>query len=118
MINDEHNNQIISFHPGALSSGLRTIPHQKFEYAIITPNDKPIMISHLHAAKQSGATVFFDPGQQLGLFTKEDLVDAFVHTDYLICNDEEASTIARLFNTTEDKLTTLCAGVIITRGAH
>ena len=92
-----------------MASGLLTIPDQKFDYAIVTPNDKAIMVAHVYATKQSGALVFFDPGQALGLFTKEDL------SDYLICNDEEASTIAKLFDTTEDQLYTLCAGVIITR---
>ena len=116
--NDDENNQIIAFHPGAMASGLHTIPHQKFDYAIVTPNDKAIMVAHVHATKQSGALVFFDPGQALGLFTKEDLSDLFGHIDYLICNDEEASTIAKLFDTTENQLYTLCAGVIITRGAH
>ncbi len=101
-----------------MASGLLTIPDQKFDYAMITPNDKAIMIAHVHATKQSGAVVFFDPGQALGLFDKNDLSDLFRHIDYLICNDEEASTIAKLFNTTEDQLHTLCAGVIITRGAH
>ena len=116
--NDDDNNQIIAFHPWAMSSGLHTIPDQKFDYAIVTPNDKAIMVAHVYATKQSGALVFFDPGQALGLFTKEDLSDLFGHIDYLICNDEEASTIAKLFDTTEDQLYTLCAGVIITRWAH
>ena len=98
-----------------MASGLLTIPDQKFDYAIVTPNDKAIMIAHVHATKQSGAIVFFDPGQALGLFTKEDLSDLFGHIDYLICNDEEAAVIAKLFDTTEDQLHTLCTGVIITR---
>lgn len=116
--NDEANNQIIAFHPWAMSSGLYTIPDQKFDYAIIAPDDKAIMISHTKLAKQSGALVFFDPGQALWLFTKEELSDIFHSLDYLICNDEEAATIAKLFDTTEDQLTTFCAGVIITRGAQ
>lgn len=74
MINDDDNTQIITFHPGAMASGLHTIPDQHYRYAIITPNDKAIMIAHTHAARNTGATVFFDPGQALGLFSKEDLV--------------------------------------------
>ena len=92
--NDAHNNQMIVFHPGAMSNGLHTIPDKKFDYAMITPNDKAIMISHVHATKASGTTVFFDPGQALVLFDKNDLSDLFGRIDYLICNDEEAASIA------------------------
>lgn len=65
MINDEDNTQIITFHPGAMASGLQTIPEQAYRYAIITPNDKTLMLAHTHAAKKTGAVVFFDPGQAL-----------------------------------------------------
>lgn len=118
MTNDAHNNQMIVFHPGAMSSGLHTIPDHKFEYAIITPNDRAIMISHVYATKAAGATVFFDPGQALGLFSKEDLSDLFERIDYLIFNDEESVTIAKLFEMSEEEFFRLCPHMIITRGAQ
>lgn len=98
MVNDEQQHQIIVFHPGAMASGLHTIPNEKFQYALITPNDKEIMISHVKLTKASGATVFFDPGQALGLFSKEDIHNLASYVDYLICNEEEALTICKLFD--------------------
>lgn len=115
MINDANNAQIISFHPWALWSGTLTIPNHPYTYAIIAPNDKPIMIAHLHAARQSGATVFFDPGQQLWLFTKEDMIWLQSSTDYLICNEPESEHIATLFDTTVIDLHTIFPKLIITQ---
>lgn len=116
MINDESNAQIISFHPWALWSGLLTIPDHQYQYAIIAPNDKPIMIAHVHAAKATWATVFFDPGQQLWLFSKQDLVELQSSIDYLICNQPESEQIASLFDTTTNQLHTIFPWIIITKG--
>ena len=116
MINDDENTQIIVFHPGAMASGLHTIPDQHYRYAIITPNDKTIMIAHTHAVRQSWAIVFFDPGQALWLFSKEDLVWLVSSIDYLICNEPESESIARLFDVSVDMLSTIFANVIVTRG--
>lgn len=115
MINDESNAQIISFHPGALWSGLHTIPDHQYQYAIIAPNDKPIMIAHVHAAKATWATVFFDPWQQLGLFSKEDLIWLQSSIDYLICNQSESEQIAQLFAVTSDQICTIFPWCIITK---
>jgi len=80
-----------------LSSGLHTLPDKEYRYIIVTPNDKDIMIAHINQAKDLQATVLFDPGQQLGMFNKEELESIFVAIDYLICNDEEAEVITKLF---------------------
>lgn len=118
MINDDNNAQIISFHPWALWSWMLSIPNHPYSYAIIAPNDKPIMIAHLHAARQSWAIVFFDPGQQLWLFTKEDIIWLQSSIDYLICNESEGEHIAILFNTTIENLHTIFPKLIVTKGEN
>lgn len=116
MINDDDKTQIIAFHPGAMASWLQTIPDHPYRYAIITPNDKAIMIAHTHAARQTWAVVFFDPGQALWLFNKDDLVWLVPSIDYLICNEPESESIALLFGVSVDQLSTIFANVIVTRG--
>ena len=118
IINDDDNNQIIAFHPWAMSSWLHTLPNQNCKYSIIAPNDKQIMISHAKAAKAMWSVVFFDPGQALWLFTKEDLSDIFSVVDYLICNDEEALSIATLFSIDVSNISTICKNFIITQWAN
>jgi len=90
IINDKDNNQINAFYPWAMSNDIQqNIPNIDIKYAIISPNDKETMISHLKQSFTLGIKTFFDPGQQITSFSKQELTECLNYTNYLILNDYE-----------------------------
>lgn len=90
LINDKDNNQINAFYPWAMWENIiPSIPDEEIWYAIISPNNTEIMISHLKTCHNLGIKTFFDPGQQIWVLTKQELIDSLDYTNYLIVNDYE-----------------------------
>lgn len=90
IINDKDNNQINAFYPWALSAeNTQNIPNLKISYAIISPNGKDVMIKHLKQASELDIKTFFDPGQMITSFTKEELIECLDYSNYLVLNDYE-----------------------------
>lgn len=92
IINDKDNNQINAFYPGALSAeNTQNVPNLKISYAIISPNGTDVMMKHLKQSKELEIKTFFDPGQMMTSFTKEELIECLNYSNYLILNDYEYS---------------------------
>lgn len=89
---DDHWNQISIFSPWAMlkSDHIRVdnIP-ENISYAIISPTAKDAMFNYLQWLKEEWVKIFFDPGQQLSIMTKNDLDTAMNDADYLIVNHHE-----------------------------
>ncbi len=92
IINDKDNNQINAFYPWALSAeNTQNVPALKISYSIVSPNGKDVMMKHLKQSFELEIKTFFDPGQMMTSFTKEELIECLDYSNYLILNDYEYS---------------------------
>lgn len=92
IINDKDNNQINAFYPGALSAeNTQNVPNLNISYTIVSPNGKDVMMKHLRQSHELGIKTFFDPGQMMTAYTKEELIECLDYSNYLIVNDYEYS---------------------------
>lgn len=90
ILTDKENNQITSFYPGAMMNSVNQhINQNNIVYAMISPNAKDAMMSQLKECKEKWIKCFFDPGQAMTMFDKNNLMEALENADYLICNDYE-----------------------------
>jgi len=92
ILTDKENNQITSFYPGAMMNSVNQHVYnlnEKIDYAMISPNAKDAMLSQLKECKEKWIKCFFDPGQAMTLFDKNELIDSLDNANYLICNDYE-----------------------------
>jgi adenosine kinase len=73
---DLDNNQINAFHPGAMqfSHENSLADHLPLRVAIISPDGRDGMIKHGRDCAEQGLPFIFDPGQQLPMFSGEELL--------------------------------------------
>jgi hypothetical protein len=72
------------------------------------------MISHLKDMFEAGVKIFFDPGQQLHTFSKEELLDASQKANYLIVNDNEYTEFKAISDLSDRQILSLYDKLIIT----
>jgi adenosine kinase len=89
---DIDDNQIIAFHPGAMSAS-----HQNHVAAaddvsigIISPDGREGMLQHAEQFADAGIPFIFDPGQGLPMFNGAELRHFIDLADYVTVNDYEA----------------------------
>ena len=121
MMNDAKKHQIIAFHPGAMASAAQIdIEHmvisEDIAYALVGPNDSAAMFVTLEVCHAHQVPVFFDPGQQLSLFSVEDLKRAFVFSTYLICNDYEYALLQQRTGFTQEEMLSQLEKIVVTLG--
>jgi adenosine kinase len=116
---DAANNQIISFHPGAMDraheakvSGVS----ESFEVGIVSPNGRQAMIDYARELKASCARCVVDPGQGLPILDAEDLVTAIEGAAVYIVNDYEWELTQEKTGLDEDGIAEKVGALIITRG--
>lgn len=91
---------------------------QHLEYCIIAPNKKDAMLKHLAEATELGITTFFDPGQQTGQFSAEELLQALHQATFLLFNDYECELFCQNAGVARSELHTHVAGYVVTQGAE
>ncbi len=116
---DQENNQIASFHPGAmLRSAENDLSGHAAAWAIVAPDAKDAMFVHARRLHQAGIPFVFDLGQAMPLFEGPDLQDMLAMASILTANDYEASVIEdRTGRTVQDWSRELQA-VVVTHGAR
>lgn len=115
IINDKDNNQINAFYPWALSAeNTQNVPNIDISYAIVSPNGKDVMMKHLKQSNELKIKTFFDPGQMLTNFTKEELIDCLDYSNYLILNDYEYSLFLEKTWLTEEQILQKIDKIIVT----
>jgi sugar/nucleoside kinase (ribokinase family) len=72
-----------------MKAGEQHVPTSTISYAVIAPNAKDAMLMQLKECHSNDIKCFFDPGQAMTLFEKEDLIFALQTANYLICNEYE-----------------------------
>lgn len=118
LLTDLGNNQITAFHPGAMKMAHETsIPtDEDFSIAIVSPNSKLGMIKHANELSQLNIPFIFDPGQALGLFNGQELIDIISKATYIAVNDYESSLLEKKTGLSATEIAHLVSGLIITKG--
>jgi len=116
---DASNNQLISFHPGAMDRA-----HEKkiadvnedFSVGIVSPNGRQAMIDYARDLKAAGKLTVFDPGQGLPILEKDDLVTALSGAAVYIVNEYEWELTREKTGLDEDGIAEKVGALIVTRG--
>jgi len=117
---DQDNNQITAFHPGAMGEAHRNsvASASGVSLGIVAPDGKEAMIQHAHDFAAESVPFMFDPGQNLPLFSKEELMTFLEQATWCVMNDYESQL---MMNTTGESINTLAQHVdalVVTRGGE
>ena len=116
---DAGNNQLISFHPGAMDRA-----HEKkiadvdedFSVGIVSPNGRQAMIDYARDLKAAGKLTVVDPGQGLPILEKDDLITALSGAAVYIVNEYEWELTREKTGLDEDGVAEKVGALIVTRG--
>jgi len=115
---DLDNNQIASFHPGAMEhSAANEASHPDAVWGIISPDSKAGMFAHARRLHAQGIPFVFDLGQAMPLFDGDDLREMLGMATILTANDYEASVIEQRLGKTMLQIAENLQAAVVTRGA-
>ena len=119
IINDLHNNQIISFYPGALENiiNIDLIEINPDNIYILAPEYKKNILNIVNILHDNNCDFIFDPGQSLSTYKKEDLLYILPKTSILILNDFELKSILKILDMSFLELNNKVRSIIITKGS-
>lgn len=116
---DLDNNQIASFHPGAmLNSAENDWEGTPAAWGIVAPDSKDGMFAHARRFKKQGIPFVFDLGQAMPLFDGQDLLQMLELADIVTANDYEASIIAQRTGRSMAEIAAMLRAVVVTRGGE
>lgn len=115
---DLDNNQINAFHPGAMqfSHENNVADTGKLRVAIIAPDGRDGMIKHASECAALNIPFMFDPGQQLPMFSGEELIDFINQATYVAANDYEFEMLMDRTGLTLGDIASRLEALIVTRG--
>jgi adenosine kinase len=117
---DLDNNQLTSFHPGAMDRAHEakvSDVKEDFSVGIVAPNGKQAMQDYARDLKARGARTVVDPGQGLPMFDGDELVDLLDGAAVYVVNDYEWSMTLDKTGLDEDAVAERVGALIVTRGA-
>jgi len=116
---DVNDNQITSFHPGAMNNAHTSrIPEKSdITFGVISPDGREGMIMHAEQFNALNVPFIFDPGQGLPMFNKEDLLLFIDQATWLIVNDYEFKMMCETVELSKKDLMQRVEALIITKGA-
>ncbi|MFP6630173.1 MAG: carbohydrate kinase family protein [Myxococcota bacterium] len=116
---DLDNNQISSFHPGAMDRAhearLDGI-EEEIRVGIVAPNGKQAMIENAAALKQRGIPCVVDPGQGLPMFDGSELVELLEGAAVYVVNDYEWALTLEKTSLDEDAILQRVGALVVTCG--
>jgi adenosine kinase len=115
---DTSNNQINSFHPGAMnySHENKIVDAKKVKLAIIAPDGREGMLQHAEDCAVQNIPLIFDPGQGMPMFSGEELKRFIELATYIVVNDYEAEMLAERTKLSLPKIAEKVSAFIITKG--
>lgn len=115
---DQDNNQINAFHPGAMqfSHENNVADCGPLRVAIIAPDGRDGMLKHARDCAALGIPFMFDPGQQLPMFSGEELLAFIEQATYLAANDYEFEMIMDRTGLTLQDIASRLDALVVTRG--
>lgn len=116
---DAGNNQIISFHPGAMDRAHEARVadvNEDFSVGIVSPNGKQAMIEYARDLKKRGVPYVMDPGQGLPILDPDELLSTIDGAAVYIVNDYEWELTCQKTGLDEDAIAERVGALIVTRG--
>lgn len=113
---DQNDNQITGFHPGAMihSCEYEFKNISKDDIAIVSPGNKDDMINLPKFFRENGIKYIFDPGQQITIFSGEELIECIEGAHMLVSNDYELELIKNATGLSKEELLQKCDYIITT----
>ena len=117
---DLADNQIIAFHPGAMTEAhaVRVPEALPGAYGIVAPNGKQAMIEHARQFAEAGVPWIFDPGQGLPMFDGDELRALIGQATAVAVNDYESAMLTQRTGWDEARIAEQVEALIVTRGAE
>lgn len=118
VLNDNKWNQITAFHPWAMTNARNQSVKEvnSWRYLLASPNAPDAMLKHAQEWYEIGLDVFFDPGQNLPAFSKDQLLSVTKYSKYLILNEYELNMFEQKTELSQDELVKLFDKIIVTLG--
>lgn len=115
---DLDDNQITAFHPGAMGYSVNfPIPLDAgISLGLVAPDGYDGMTTHAQQLAEAGIPFIFDPGQNIPLFSGEELHQLIGLCSYLTVNDYECELIQSRTGWSLDELAHQVRALIVTRG--
>ncbi|MES2151351.1 MAG: carbohydrate kinase family protein [Pseudomonadota bacterium] len=115
---DLDHNQINAFHPGAMqfSHENNVADCGALRVAIIAPDGRDGMIKHARDCAAQDLPFMFDPGQQLPMFSGEELITFIDQATYLAANDYEFEMLMDRTGLTLADIAGRLEALVVTRG--
>ncbi len=115
---DLADNQIIAFHPGAMSQAHRIRASGALPAAlgIVAPNGKDAMLQHAREFRDAGLPFVFDPGQGLPMFDGSELRDLIDAATAVTVNDYESRMLCERTGWSEREIGSRVQALIVTLG--
>jgi len=117
---DLDNNQLTSFHPGAMERAHEATiggVSEDFTVGIVAPNGKQAMQDYARDLKARGALTVVDPGQGLPMFDGDELLELLDGAAVYVVNDYEWSMTQSKTGLDEDAIAERVGALIVTKGA-
>ena len=89
------------------ASGELTHGNIAFQYAIIAPDSRDGMIRRVNECTSAGIFTIFDPGQAMGIFSREELIDLTSKAHITMMNEPER---AQFIEITREDFVNICQG--------
>ncbi len=117
---DQDNNQITAFHPGAMGEAHRNrVSNAKnVTLGIVAPDGRDAMIQHAKDFAELGTPFMFDPGQNLPLFSKEELLTFLDQATWCVMNDYESQLMMKTTGDSVEALAERVDALIVTQGGE
>lgn len=116
---DLDNNQIASFHPGAMiRSADNDLTGHDAAWGIVAPDSKDAMFAHARRLHDQGIPFVFDLGQAMPLFEGQDINEMIALAQILTANEYEASVVEQRTGRSMKQIATGLRAVIVTHGAQ
>ncbi|MDO8490224.1 MAG: PfkB family carbohydrate kinase [bacterium] len=117
IITDRANNQITGFYEGAMKyETTAKLAHSKDILVVIAASNPADMLRYAKECKENDIPYLVDPGQQVGLFSSDDLRTLIEGAAFCTLNDYEHSVVLKTLDITEAGLLALVDVLVITYG--
>jgi adenosine kinase len=116
---DNDANQITAFHPGAMSFSHynKVTDADNVKIGIVSPDGKQGMIEHAEQFHQAGIPFILDPGQQIPMFSGEELITLIHQATWLALNDYEMQMVLDKTGLTPAEVSREVDALIVTMGS-
>ena len=117
---DLDDNQITAFHPGAMNfSHYNSVSDaEDATLAIVAPDGRDGMLKHARDLAARGVPFIFDPGQQLPMFSGDELLEFLDLATYACLNDYETKLLSDRTGKSLEELAARVEALIVTLGAE